>query len=193
MRAVLKNGNNAWNGGEFYGLLDYNSLIILERYFKKYPEDAEKAVICIKGSINSETHQPDASPKNTRRILDPRRMHYTAKGLKAWGTTLSEVRAETAYEAAEYTKEKPWGLNFCTACAQYDIPIIAPGGFEANIRLVEQVEEMTKTKSCTPTQLAINWMRAQDLTDDEMARIDAVLANSVPAGGRRTDAAPIDN
>ena len=50
MRAALEAGSTAWNGGLFYGSVDgENSLTLLNRYFAKYPEDAEKVVLNIKG------------------------------------------------------------------------------------------------------------------------------------------------
>jgi pyridoxine 4-dehydrogenase len=55
-----------WNGGEFYGPPDYNSLVLLEQYLKKYPEDADKIFLNIKGGVNPKTHQTDGSPENTR-------------------------------------------------------------------------------------------------------------------------------
>lgn len=123
-----------WNGGEFYGPPDYNSLVLLERYFEKYPEDAEKVVISIKGGLNPKTHKIDASPENTRRSIDDsiaqlkgrkkldlfefgRRdqavsMEATYSIInkeyvqtgKLGGISLSEVRAETIHEAVRYTK-----------------------------------------------------------------------------------------
>lgn len=102
----------------------------------------------------------------------------------------------------------------------FGFPRFQPGNFEANLRLVEQVEDLAKARGCTPAQLAINWTRALsrrpgiptiypipgstavervdenskaiDLTDDEMARIDAVLADFTPAGGRYPSSVPID-
>ncbi|KAI3321120.1 voltage-gated shaker-like K+ channel, subunit [Xylariaceae sp. AK1471] len=287
MRAALKNGNDFWNGGEFYGPPDYNSLVLLERYFEKYPEDAEKVIISIKGGLNPETRRLDASPENTRRTLDnciaqlkgrkkldlfefgrrdPKvpmeetfkiiQKEYIDSG-KLGGISLSEVRAETIHEAVKYAKimavEVELSLfttdilenGVAAACAQYGIPVIAyspigrgmltgklrkpediqdgifsqfqfprfqPGNFEANLRLVEQVEEIARKKGCTPAQLAINWTRAVakrpgmptiipipgattvarveenskmiDLTDEEMGQIDATLADFTPAGER---------
>ena len=153
MRAALKNGStwprssrpfispltldtpgNFWNGGEFYGPPNYNSLVLLERYFEKYPEDADKVIISIKGGLNNETHQTDASPENTRRTLndsiaqlkgrkkldlfefgrrDPSVPMEITFGVidkeyvqtgKLGGISLSEVRAETIHEAVKYTK-----------------------------------------------------------------------------------------
>ena len=125
---------NFWNGGEFYGSPDYNSLVLLERYFEKYPQDADNVVVSIKGGLNPKTHQLDASPENTRRTLDDsiaqlksrkkidlfefgRRdpavpMEVTFGVIdkeyvqtgKIGGISLSEVRAETIHEAVKHTK-----------------------------------------------------------------------------------------
>ncbi|KAL4746290.1 hypothetical protein BDW72DRAFT_38338 [Aspergillus terricola var. indicus] len=134
MRAAIANGCYCWNGAEFYGTPDYNSLVLLERYFEKYPEDADKVVLSIKGGVNPETHQLDASPENTRRTLDdciaqlkgrkkidmfefgrrdPNVPLDVTFGVidkeyvqtgKIGGIALSEVRAETIHEAVKYTK-----------------------------------------------------------------------------------------
>lgn len=125
---------NFWNGGEFYGQPDYNSLVLLERYFEKYPEDADKVVLSIKGGINPKTHRPDGSPENTRRTIDDssaqlkgrkkidlfemaRRDQGIDMGItfgvmdneyvqtgKLGGISLSEVRAETIHEAVKHVK-----------------------------------------------------------------------------------------
>ena len=50
LKAALKAGCNMWNAGEFYGTPEANSLQLLNRYFTKYPEDAEKVVLSIKGA-----------------------------------------------------------------------------------------------------------------------------------------------
>ncbi|KAI1174583.1 putative aldo/keto reductase [Nemania sp. FL0916] len=134
MRAALKNGCNFWNGGEIYGKPDYNSLVLLERYFEKYPEDADKVVLSIKGGNNPETGHSDGSPENTRRTIDdcmtqlkgrkridlfefarrdpnvPLEVTFGViekeyiQAGKIGGISLSEVRAETIHEAVKYTK-----------------------------------------------------------------------------------------
>ncbi|KAI1291348.1 voltage-gated shaker-like K+ channel, subunit [Xylaria venustula] len=295
MRAALANGSNFWNGGEFYGPPDYNSLVLLERYFEKYPEDADKVVLSIKGGVNPATHRIDASPENTRRSLDTciaqlkgrkkldlfefgRRdqnvpLEETFKLIqeeyintgKLGGISLSEVRAETIHEAVKYIKVAAVEVELslfstdifengvAAACAQYDIPIVAyspigrgvltgklkspddikdavfhsfelprfqPANFERNLGLVKRVEEIAKTKNCTPAQLAINWTRAVsrrpgmpvivpipgsttvgrvnenskviDLTDEDLAQIDAVLADFTPAGERYGASVPMN-
>ncbi|KAK6952025.1 hypothetical protein Daesc_006551 [Daldinia eschscholtzii] len=134
MRAALKNGCNFWNGGEFYGTPEYNSLVLLERYFEKYPEDADKVVISIKGGVSPVTHQTDGSPENTRRSLNDSIAQLKGRGKidlfefarrdpkvpmevtfdivnkefvqtgKIGGVSLSEVRAETIHEAVKHVK-----------------------------------------------------------------------------------------
>lgn len=134
MRAALKNGCNCWNGGEFYGPPDNNSLVLLEKYFEKYPEDADKVSLSIKGGMNPATHKIDASPENTRRSLDDSIAQLKGRkkielfefgrrdasvpldvafGViekeyiqtgKLGGISLSEVSAETIHEAVKHTK-----------------------------------------------------------------------------------------
>ncbi|KAL1599787.1 hypothetical protein SLS60_007591 [Paraconiothyrium brasiliense] len=71
MRAAIASGCVAFNGGELYGTPDFNSLQLLSAYFKKYPEDAEKVVLSIKGGcIPGTMAQPDGSAKNVRRSID---------------------------------------------------------------------------------------------------------------------------
>ena len=68
MKAALNSGANFWNGGEFYGSPEANSLQLLNRYFTKYPEDADKVVLSIKGGVNAMV--PDGSKKNIQRSID---------------------------------------------------------------------------------------------------------------------------
>lgn len=77
MKAALGQGSNFWNGGIFYGTPDANSLHVLKYYFTKYPEDADKVVLSIKGAYNASVHEPDCSPEGIRasvgealRVLD---------------------------------------------------------------------------------------------------------------------------
>ncbi|KAG9248386.1 NADP-dependent oxidoreductase domain-containing protein [Calycina marina] len=68
MKAAIKAGCVFWNGGEFYGTPELNSLTLLEKYFTKYPEDADKVILSIKGGNNG--HVPDSSPENVKRSID---------------------------------------------------------------------------------------------------------------------------
>jgi pyridoxine 4-dehydrogenase len=70
MRASLELGCNFWNAGEFYGTPENNSLTLMERYFTKYPEDAEKVVLSIKGGIDLTRFAPDGTPEGINRSID---------------------------------------------------------------------------------------------------------------------------
>lgn len=133
MRTALKQGANFWNAGEFYGTKEYNSLHLLEKYFTKYPEDADKVVLSVKGGIDLEKFKPDGTPEGVRRSMDnclkllngkkkldifecARRDKDTPidvtmveldkyiKAGKLGGIALSEVNANTIKEAVTVTK-----------------------------------------------------------------------------------------
>jgi pyridoxine 4-dehydrogenase len=76
MKAALEAGCTLWNGGDFYGSPDYNSLQLLAGYFTKYPEDADKVILSIKSGITAQ-FKPDGTPEfvrdrvnNANKILD---------------------------------------------------------------------------------------------------------------------------
>jgi pyridoxine 4-dehydrogenase len=70
MRTALSLGANNWNGGELYGSPERNSLHLLNEYFTKYPGDAEKVVLSIKGGLKKGELMPDGSRENVRRSID---------------------------------------------------------------------------------------------------------------------------
>ncbi|KAF2266562.1 Aldo/keto reductase [Lojkania enalia] len=70
MRTALDCGANFWDGGEIYGNADRNSLHLLKEYFTKYPKDAEKVVVSIKGGAERGTLKPNGGPGNTRRSIE---------------------------------------------------------------------------------------------------------------------------
>ncbi|KAF7514773.1 hypothetical protein G7054_g15013 [Neopestalotiopsis clavispora] len=134
MRAALEDGLNFWNAGEFYGTPEYNSMHLLERYFAKYPEDADRVVLSVKGAAGTHGGGPDASPEGIRSSIDncltllkgrkkidifecARRDHKTPLQVtfdimnkeyvqtgKIGGIGISEVKASTLREAAKITK-----------------------------------------------------------------------------------------
>ena len=69
MKKALAEGANFWNGGEIYGNQDRNSLHLLREYFEKYPEDAEKVVISIKGGCLKGQMVTDGGTENTARSI----------------------------------------------------------------------------------------------------------------------------
>jgi pyridoxine 4-dehydrogenase len=68
MRAALAANCNLWNGGELYGTPDNNSQTLLKKYYAKYPEDADKIVLNIKGGARPDL-QPDGSPEFVRKSV----------------------------------------------------------------------------------------------------------------------------
>ena len=132
MHTALEAGCNFWNGGEFYGPPERNSLVLLNKYYAKYPEDASKVVLNIKGGLGP-SMVPDGSPESVRRSVetclkqlgprgkidmfecarrDPntpidvtmRALEELVKEGKIGGVALSEVSANTIREAAKVTK-----------------------------------------------------------------------------------------
>lgn len=65
MKAALNAGCVFWNGGDIYGAPNYNSLQLLNGYFAKYPEDADKVIISIKSGMRPD-FSIDGSPEYVR-------------------------------------------------------------------------------------------------------------------------------
>ena len=132
MRAAIEAGSNCWNGGDFYGPPENNSLTLLRKYYDKYPEDADKVVLNIKGGLGPKmktNSSPDflrESISKSLKTLGPngridmfecaRRdrdtpLEQTLTALadlvqdgKIGGVALCEVNANTIREAAKITK-----------------------------------------------------------------------------------------
>ena len=132
MKTALEAGCTFWNGGEFYGTPERNSLTLLRAYFDKYPEDADKVVINIKGCCDEKLWPTgDAegvrrSVENSLRMLGPRgvisqfefarkdpntEIEVTMEAFKEQiraghiaEVAMSEVNAETIRRAAKVTK-----------------------------------------------------------------------------------------
>jgi pyridoxine 4-dehydrogenase len=66
----IANTDCVLQAGEFYGTPEYNSLHLLNKYFTKYPEDASKILLSIKGAINPDGSGPDGSPEGIKRSID---------------------------------------------------------------------------------------------------------------------------
>lgn len=69
IKAALDSGCNYFNGGEFYGPPNNNSLTLLNKYFAKYPEDAEKVVLNVKGGLGP-GHAPRGAKADIQRSMD---------------------------------------------------------------------------------------------------------------------------
>ncbi|KAF2264572.1 Aldo/keto reductase [Lojkania enalia] len=145
MRTAIAKGAYFWNGGELYGSPERNSLHLLKEYFTKYPEDAEKVVISIKGGLVPGGMNPDGTQKNVQRsideclkVLDGKKyldlfecarvdpnvsiedtVSYIAEYVKAGklgGISLSEVGANTIRRAAKVHKILAVEVEFSLWC-----------------------------------------------------------------------------
>ncbi|TIB62960.1 hypothetical protein E3P77_03686 [Wallemia ichthyophaga] len=130
----VSGGSVAWNGGEFYGPPEHNSLHLLKAYFTKYPEDASKVVLCIKGGIDLKVFAPNGSYEFLSSSVDKcnellggvkkidqfeparRDPNHTSKQIienltriekegKIGGISLSEVDEKTIREAAKAAED----------------------------------------------------------------------------------------
>ncbi|TFB00085.1 Pyridoxal reductase [Trichoderma ghanense] len=294
MKAAVENGQTLWNGGEFYGTPEYNSMTIIKAYFEKYPEDADKVVLLMKGGVDVKKLKPDGSPEGIRRSLDnmlaqlggskkidgfccARRdpeyplsvtfgviqKEYIDTG-KVGAIYLSECGVHTIHEAAkvadiaaaeiELSMFTPDVLKngIAAALKEHDIPIIAysplgrglltgqyktlkdvkklgfistyprfqPAQLEHNLKLVEHVEQVAREKGCTPSQIAINWVRSLssdpklplvlpipgsstverveenaklvEFTEEELDTLNGLVNSFETAGGRYPPQAPIN-
>lgn len=71
LKTALAAGVNVWNGADFYGTPDHNSLHLMNRYFTQYPEDAEKVILTIKsGIVDMRTFTMDGSSAGVRNFVD---------------------------------------------------------------------------------------------------------------------------
>ncbi|KAL1638787.1 hypothetical protein SLS58_008601 [Diplodia intermedia] len=132
MRKALEKGCNAWNGGEFYGTPEHNSLTLLKKYFAAYPDDADKVSLNIKGcvlpglKINASKEQVVRSVDNCVEMLGPAKkidvfeparrdadvpleetlgaFQELVRQGKIGGVALSEVSAQSIREAAKIVK-----------------------------------------------------------------------------------------
>lgn len=125
MKAALENGSNFWNGGQFYGPLDANSLQLLSHYFTKYPEDKDKVCLSMKGAFSFHPLGPDNSPENIRKSIDTCLEVLGNKVfIDIWepGRVDPKVDIETTIEAiAEYVKAGKIGGIGLSECSENTI------------------------------------------------------------------------
>jgi pyridoxine 4-dehydrogenase len=71
MKASITAGAVFWNAGEFYGTDDRNSMHLLNEYFSKCPEDANKIVLSVKGGLGTGGDlMPNGTEENIKRSID---------------------------------------------------------------------------------------------------------------------------
>ena len=74
MKTAVDNGAICWNGGTFYGPPANNSLQLLNAYFTRYPEDAAKVVISIKGPRKGDETSVRHSVDECLNVLDGKKI-----------------------------------------------------------------------------------------------------------------------
>jgi pyridoxine 4-dehydrogenase len=146
IKAALESGCNYFNGGEFYGPPDNNSLTLLRAYYEHYPEDRDKILLNVKGCITPDL-KPDSSPEGVRKSVEnsvrliggkgridqfePARkdknveIEETLKALQAevekgniGGISLSEVSAATIRRAAKVAKIESVEVELSLWCTE---------------------------------------------------------------------------
>ncbi|KAF7542362.1 hypothetical protein G7Z17_g11646 [Cylindrodendrum hubeiense] len=98
IRAALDAGCNYFNGGEFYGPPDGNSPALLRRYLERYPEDASRIVVNIKGALGRD-YKPKGSKEGIRESIDA-----CLKTLGPIGT-IAQFEAARKDPKADYVEE----------------------------------------------------------------------------------------
>ncbi|TKA78364.1 hypothetical protein B0A49_00697 [Cryomyces minteri] len=122
MKTALSKGANFWNGGEFYGPPTHNSLHLLNSYFTKYPEDADKVVLCIKGGLKPGEMALDGGEANVRRsideclrVLDGKKTLDIFECARVDPETPVEITVRTIAACIKEGKVKGIGLSECSA------------------------------------------------------------------------------
>ena len=122
MKKALAEGANFWNGGEIYGSPERNSLHLLNEYFTKYPEDAEKVVISIKSGVATGANGVDGGVENTKRSIEEcLRVLDGKKKLDIWESARVDPKTPveiTMREAKKYVESGKLGgisLSECSA------------------------------------------------------------------------------
>jgi pyridoxine 4-dehydrogenase len=123
MKAALEKGANFWNGGEFYGPPNANSLQLLNHYFTKYPADKDKVAISIKGAFTLFPQMAvDNSPEGIRKSIDNCLKVLDGKAdIDIWEPARTDPKVDietTVKTIAEYVKAGKIGgigLSECNA------------------------------------------------------------------------------
>ncbi|KAH7328930.1 NADP-dependent oxidoreductase domain-containing protein [Stachybotrys elegans] len=131
LKAAYNKGSYLWNGAEFYGTPEYNSMTIIRHYFEKYPEDAEKVVIIIKGGAGLTSRDLDGSPEGIRRSID----NILAQ--------LGGKKKLDLFSIARRDHKNPWDVTLNTIKKEY-IDTGKIGGFSLSECSADTVEQAAK-------------------------------------------------
>jgi len=73
MKKAIDLGSTFWNSGSFYGVGPKGeplNLLLIARFFTKYPELADKVFLSVKSGLHMPTFTPDGSPEFLREDVD---------------------------------------------------------------------------------------------------------------------------
>jgi pyridoxine 4-dehydrogenase len=112
MRTAIKLGCTIWNGGLIYGTPENNSLTLLRKYFEKYPEDAAKVQLNIKGCTAPGKLEPDGSREGVFRDVQQaiRELPTSVKKIDMFEPARvdKKVPLEETMNALKECQEKGW-------------------------------------------------------------------------------------
>ncbi|KAF7884330.1 uncharacterized protein EAF02_004666 [Botrytis sinoallii] len=171
LKAALDKGCNFWNGGQFYGTPEYNSLTICAAYFEKYPEDADKVVLSIKGGINLEKFVPDGSPEGVRKSVD------TCLAL------LKGKKKIDIFECARVDKNTPIEVTMKVLEEEY-VKTGKIGGIslsECSAEPVRRAAKVTKIVACE-VEVALNTLDIFQMGCQSLQRTDILVVAYSPLG-----------
>ncbi|KAI0477305.1 putative aldo/keto reductase [Xylariaceae sp. FL0804] len=174
VQASLKHGSNFWNGGEFYGPPERNSLALLEKYSARHPSDAvHRVVLNVKGGVTPgafesrrlavehaalarRQHRPARGPQEAHR---PVRVFGRRDARVPLSVTLGVVERDFSTDALEN--------GVAAACAQYGIPLIAYSPIGRGMLTGHITNMMRLYPRFQPANfnvnlqlLAVNWVRS---------------------------------
>ena len=118
LRTAADLGCLVWNAGEFYGTPTHNSLTLLNRFYAKYPEYADKVILSVKGAarpdftVNGDPEFVKKSVENCLTLLGGKSkisMYETARidvnmPLEIQLNTLKELRDQGKFDGIALTE-----------------------------------------------------------------------------------------
>lgn len=155
MKAALDSGANFWNGGEFYGPPGANSMTVLEKYFARYPEDADKVVLSVKGCVGDpakHAHKPDGSPEEVRRSID--------NVLRQMGGRKNKIEV---FEAARRDKNTPLKVTFGAMQEYIDKGLV--GGISLSEVSAATIHEAVKVAKIVAVEVELSMWSTDVLTN----------------------------
>ena len=136
----------------------------MERYFAKYPEDASKVVLSIKGSCGPDAHTPSGKPEEVRRS-----MNVCLDALK--GRKKIDI-----FEAARRDPNTPLEITFGVLQKEYiDKGLL--GGIALSEVNVDTIHEAVKHAKIVAVEVELNLWETSVLTNGVA---DACVKYNIP-------------